>query len=322
MSITRKVHRFPGIFLDISQTHPMKETHETAFEPMPEPPAEPQSPAPEPAPGERRAAELAEARRNIAAGLLWCAGGLAFSFLSYYLTSEGGRYFVATGAIIWGLIQSCRGLFIWLKIKYQNGEYAAFWRMAGAAVCTVVLIGYLFTLSSRLIGGEEMTLLDTEQTYECPQTGVRLTFPAGYAALETTEDPETDTTYASYRVNTWNDDIGITVEGVPGYLPPDVSDIGELTEYCQQLDSAYYDGGFIAPTQPVTIGGHEMLYSEGHITDNLELVYANYYLINGQTFITVCLRYPESVYGKAATRKRIERLLGGIRLTEPQAATE
>lgn len=301
----------------------MKETPKTAFEPMPEPPAEPTGPTSEPAPGERRAAELAEARRNIVTGLLWCAGGLAFSFLSYYLTSEGGRYVVATGAIIWGLIQSCRGLFAWLKIKYRSGEYAAFWRMAGAAVCTVVLIAYLFTLSSRLIGGGgEVTLLDTTQTYECPQTGVRLTFPAGYAALETTEDPETDTTYASYRVNTWNDDIGVSVEGIPGFLPPDVSDIGELTEYCRQRDSVYYDGGIIAPTKPVTIGGREMLYSEGHVADYPELVYAIYDLINGQTLVSVCFNYPQSTHGKAATRKRIERLLGGIRLTEPQAASQ
>lgn len=307
----------------------MKKSQETAFDPMPEPAAEPAAaapeptpePAPEPTPDERRAAELSEARRNIATGLLWCAGGLAFSFLSYYFTSEGGRYFVATGAIIWGLVQSFRGLFAWLKIKYRSGEYAAFWRMAGAAVCTVVLIGYLYSFSSRLIGGEEMTLLDTEQTYECPQTGVRLTFPAGYAALETTEDPETDTTFASYRVNTWNDDIDVSVTGFPKILSPDVSDIGELTEYCRQLDSTYYDGKFIAPTQPVTIGGREMLYSEGHIADNPDLVFANYYLINGQTLITVCLSYPES-HGKAATRKRIERLLGSIELSEPQAASQ
>lgn len=300
----------------------MKETQETAFEPMPETPAQPEGSASEPAPAEREAAELAEARKNIVAGLLWCAGGLAFSFLSYYLTTTGGRYFVATGAVIWGFVQSCRGLFSWLKIKYRNGEFAAFWRMAAAAVCTIVLTGYLFTLSSRLIGGDEVTILDTEQTYVCPQTGVHLTLPVGYTAFETAENPETETTYATYRVSAWNEQIGVSIESVPGFIPPEVTRLDELKEYCRRRDSAYYDGGFIAPTQSVTVGGREMLCSEGHIADYPEQVYTVYDLINGQTLVTVCFNYLEAAYGKAATRKRIERLLGGIVLTEPQTTAE
>ena len=102
----------------------MKQTQEPVFEPMPETPAEPESPTPEPA--GQPAASLAEAKKNILVGLLWCIGGLAFSFISYYLTEAGGRYVIATGAILWGAWQAITGLYIWLKIKYSAGEYAAF----------------------------------------------------------------------------------------------------------------------------------------------------------------------------------------------------
>lgn len=123
-------------------------------------------------------------------------GRPGLQFLSYYLTTAGGRYFVATGAVIWGFIQSCKGVYNWMKIKYNNGEFSAFWRMAGAAVCTVVLIGYLFTLSSRILIGKE-PLLDTPQSYACAQTGVHLTLPAGFTALETVEEIETEPTWDS-----------------------------------------------------------------------------------------------------------------------------
>ena len=59
----------------------MEKTEKPVFEPMPETPAEPESPTPEPA--GQPAASLAEAKKNLLVGLLWCVGGLAFSFISY-----------------------------------------------------------------------------------------------------------------------------------------------------------------------------------------------------------------------------------------------
>ena len=62
----------------------MEKTEKPVFEPMPETPAEPASTVSESA--GQPAASLAEAKKNILVGLLWCVGGLAFSFISYYLT--------------------------------------------------------------------------------------------------------------------------------------------------------------------------------------------------------------------------------------------
>ena len=50
----------------------MKQTQEPVFEPMPETPAEPASTVSESA--GQPAASLAEAKKNILVGLLWCIG--------------------------------------------------------------------------------------------------------------------------------------------------------------------------------------------------------------------------------------------------------
>ena len=75
---------------------------------------------------------------------------------------------------------------------------------------------YLGQLSVRMLGGEELQLIETEQRYACDSLGLRLRVPAGYTALETSGEPETETTYAHYNISTYNQDIGINIEGVIG----------------------------------------------------------------------------------------------------------
>ena len=104
------------------------ENKNDVFEPMPEEAAA-QVTAENSADG-NRPQKMAEAKKNLLAGALWCGGGLAFSFLSYYFATAGGRYVVATGAIIWGAIQAIKGLVVILKIQHQEGRFTAFWRTA------------------------------------------------------------------------------------------------------------------------------------------------------------------------------------------------
>ena len=70
--------------------------------------------------------------------------------------------------------------------------------------------------------------------------------------------------------------------------------------------SAFYTGGFIAPTQRTEIGGREMLCSEGYITENPELVYAVYDMLYEGSLVTATFRYGKKDYGKRETRLRIE----------------
>ncbi|MFQ7502128.1 MAG: hypothetical protein ACLRMJ_01485 [Alistipes finegoldii] len=117
------------------------------FEPMPEEAAA-QVTAENSADG-NRSQKMAEAKKNLLAGALWCVGGLAFSFLSYYFATAGGRYVVATGAIIWGAIQAIKGLVVILKIQHQEGRFTAFWRTAALAACSLAALLYLGQLSVR-----------------------------------------------------------------------------------------------------------------------------------------------------------------------------
>ena len=293
----------------------MKQPQEPVFEPMPETPAEPESPAPESA--GQPAASLAEAKKNILAGLLWCVGGLAFSFISYYFTEAGGRYVIATGAILWGAWQAITGLYIWLKIKYSAGEYTAFRRMLAAAVCTALLIGYLTVLSTQLVnGGGELPLLDTEQTYDCPDLGLRIRIPAGYTAVEVTAEPETDSTYARYTMYVLDGEWEFNIDALQNALSPDAESVADISDYCQSRDSAYYDGGIIKASRPFSSNGIDMLRSEGRRTEYPGFVFTTYDLKQGQSLITVGISYPANEYGKTGTLQRIEELLRGIELTE------
>ena len=293
----------------------MEKTEKPVFEPMPETPAEPASTVSESA--GQPAASLAEAKKNILAGLLWCVGGLAFSFISYYFTEAGGRYVIATGAVLWGAWQAITGLYIWLKIKYSAGEYTVFWRMLAAAVCTALLIGYLTVLSTQLVnGGGELPLLDTEQTYDCPDLGLRIRIPAGYTAVEEAAEPETDSTYARYTMYVLDGEWEFNIDALQNALSPDAESITDISDYCQSRDSAYYDGGIIKASRPFSSNGIDMLRSEGRRTEYPGFVFTTYDLKQGQSLITVGISYPANEYGKTGTLQRIEELLQGIELTE------
>ena len=83
--------------------------------------------------------------------------------------------------------------------------------------------------------------------------------------------PETDETYAYYGFDTYNDRIGYSLGKVVDMIPEEITSVDEISDHCAQRDSAFYTGGFIAPTQRTEIGGREMLCSEGYITENPEL---------------------------------------------------
>lgn len=289
------------------------ENPNNVFEPMPDeaealPAAE--TPAASPA-----AEKLAEARKNLKAGLLWCIGGLALSFISYYFTEAGGRYIVATGAIIWGVIDAVRGLVVILRLQYKEGRYAAFWRTAAAAAGSVVLLLYLGQLSLRLADGEEaLSLVSTEQHYACDSLGLRVTVPPGYTAIQTVGQPETEQTYAFYQLTTYNENIGMSIDGIVDFIDPEqVTSIADLKEFCQQRDSAFYDKGFVIPTRLIEVGGRPMLESEGRSSKHPGLVYTSFDMAHGSALVSVSFWYTEKEHGKGAIRRRIEELLANIR---------
>lgn len=51
------------------------------------------------------------AKRNMLYGALWCIGGFLVTAVTFSAAGEGGRFIVAWGAILFGAIQFCRGIF-------------------------------------------------------------------------------------------------------------------------------------------------------------------------------------------------------------------
>ena len=201
-----------------------------------------------------------------------------------------------------------------LYLPAKNGQtMLCFWRTAALAACSLAALLYLGQLSVRLAGGEEMQVVDTEQIYTGAQ-GIKAKIPAGYTLLEETVQPETDETYAYYGFDTYNDRIGYSLGKVVDMIPEEITSVDEISDHCAQRDSAFYTGGFIAPTQRPEIGGREMLCSEGYITENPELVYAVYDMLYEGSLVTATFRYEKKDYGKRETRLRIESLLKGIEL--------
>lgn len=56
-------------------------------------------------------------KRHMLYGILWAGGGVAVTIATYEAASEGGWFIVASGAIIFGIIDFFRGLFGWLKYR-------------------------------------------------------------------------------------------------------------------------------------------------------------------------------------------------------------
>lgn len=48
---------------------------------------------------------------SLRAGVIWLIGGVLVSVISFAYAPEGGRYFIATGAMGYGLVRFFVGLF-------------------------------------------------------------------------------------------------------------------------------------------------------------------------------------------------------------------
>lgn len=293
----------------------MKETEKNVFEPMPETTDDQQIVAQPPAAASEEE-ELAEARKNLLAGLVWCLGGLAFSYGSYYLTQAGGRYFVATGAVIWGVVQAGRGLFAWMKIKRRNGRFGALWGMAVGTVCGLAGVIYLLLLSSQLGEGSGLEPLNRPQVYTVAQAGLRITVPEGFTAFEIEDFPETDSTYAHHQMYTQDGLWEMNVATFEGVLEG-AERIGDAADFIRERDSLYYSGGVVTPTRPCTYGGREMLCSEGRQKDYPAYLFARHNMQIGEALVTVTLIYPSGLHGTDEARKRTEELLERIEQIAP-----
>jgi hypothetical protein len=65
--------------------------------------------------GQISEAKRARANKDMLYGALWCIGGSVITAITYSAASNGGRYMVFWGAIIFGAVQFFKGLFASMK---------------------------------------------------------------------------------------------------------------------------------------------------------------------------------------------------------------
>lgn len=260
----------------------MEEKEKEVFEPMPEEAREETEEVREQTPE----ALESEARRNMLYGMLWCIGGLAFSYISYYLTEAGGRYVVATGAIVWGALQALKGLGAYLQVKRSLGDAAACKKAIVAAACTAVAIIGLGYASWRMVHAGEVRIVEEEQVYDCPELGLRVTIPAGFSEMETTKQAETETTYANYRLFTGDGARVIVAEGTEDNLAEEVRTPDDIAEFLTEEAERYFDAG-IAEGKIVEINGIRMLKHTGDRTQTPEWKTVMYDLVHDGSLITI-----------------------------------
>lgn len=214
---------------------------------------------------------LKGARRNMLLGLLWCVGGLAFTFLSYYLTEAGGRYVIATGAIVWGAIQALNGLTAYVQIMRARGADAACKKAIAGAVCTGLAIAGAGYQSWRMMQAEDTLLIDHEQPYDCPELGIRFTIPAGFTAITTEHSEETDSTYAVYRIRTFSPSYTIYINGVPGLgesVGEDFESVDDIAGFLNARAEAFFPDGQWIENKIEEINGIRFLKHVGHFEPN------------------------------------------------------
>lgn len=231
---------------------------------------------------------LKTARHNMLTGLLWCVGGLAFTFLSYYFTEAGGRYVIATGAIVWGAIQAFNGLTAYLRIMRERGETGACNKAIAIAACTALAVGGSGYLSWRMVHADELTIVDHEQPYDCPELGIRFTLPAGLSEIATECREETDSTYAFYQMSAWNETQSFAVEGSAGNLADEgIVSVDEITEYLGAQAEEFFDAGVSGKGEIVETGGLRLLKHIGRRTAFPEWTTVMYDLVHRGSLLTL-----------------------------------
>ena len=73
--------------------------------------------------------------RHMIYGILWAVGGTVVTVATYTAASNGGTYFVAWGAIVFGIIDFFRGWYGWITCSSSVNNYHAE-RVATQRICS------------------------------------------------------------------------------------------------------------------------------------------------------------------------------------------
>ena len=237
---------------------------------------------------------LRSARKDIIAGALWCVGGLAVTYLTYYFAKPGASYTVASGAIIYGGFQGLRGLWAYLsEVKSDRKRFSKGLALGILGILAVIGLG---------IGGwkfshkDDFRPLSVEQKLDDDALGLHVTIPAGYEAIKTSVKEETDSTYAKMDWQAASDTHLFHATAIVGCYPDSLVALGSqamedwLNEDMDETE-AFFAGGFLLKPQMVELGGFRWHKYAG-INDHIDCVNICYQTVRRNSQIIIDLYYP------------------------------
>lgn len=269
----------------------MNDPEKSPFEPMPDtdPNESPETTGPQTADAER---ELQTARRRIIAGSLLYAGGAAITLLTYRLAEPGGRYVVATGALLWGLVELVRGFAKCIALRHRTGDRRTFRRTVAATIAAVVAVAATGLTTIRSVSGMAPELARREQRIAIPELKMRITIPAGLTTADREHMPETDTTFAVHRISAWNESRVVNAEGIERLLEADgVTSVAEIGEYLDEQAAAFLDGGIIGTAEQVWLDSIPMLRYRGRLESRPGWITTYYDLVHAGSLLTLYFSY-------------------------------
>lgn len=244
------------------------------------------------------AEEISKAKKDMWAGLLWCAGGLLVTYLSYYFASAGSKYIIATGAILYGAFQGIRGLVVYLKMMRRYQEPEKFRRALILGILCIAAVACLAIGGFRLTHKNRITLLNEPQVIADSTAGVSFVIPKGFAKAELSyPSEESDSTFQTADYSSLGQDqaLGITlVSNAMLYLSVDyiltdslnydlhdttalnlaVNSVESYGNYFTSIDKDIYEtDGLLFDPYYIVLGEKTYYKSSGKMEDGVNAVY-------------------------------------------------
>ena len=236
---------------------------------------------------------------------MW-VGGAAVTLLTYRMAEPGGRYFVATGALLWGLVELVRGFAKCIALRYRAGDRRAFRRTVAAAAAATVAVAATGLTTIRTVNDTDTAqeLVRQEQRIDIPELKMRITLPADLTEADREQIPETDTTYAVHRISAWNGSRIVNAEGIERLLEDDsVTTVAEISEHLDEQAAAFLDGGIIDAAEQVWIDSIPMRRYRGRLESRPGWITTYYDLVHAGSLITLYFSYEASEPDPACERE-------------------
>lgn len=223
-------------------------------------------------------------KKSMLVGMIWCVLGIAVTYISYYLASDGGSYSIFYGAVIYGVYEAGKGWMAHLRelrAGEQAGEFRK-WLLIG--ICAVTLVGALTYLSWDMMHASPFE--ERKQVVEVPEYGLTLTLPAGFTKVSRSQDQATDSTYAATYLYSSDSAYGYLVE-MFDYEMPDTATLTGLKDRLALEAISFTDSTIIYP-EIVTLGQRQAMRYGGYSSEDGVVSVAHLMLHNGNLIVVIC----------------------------------